>query len=300
MERKVAIWGIGKDYELLRNILNNHGGNVSLEIIALISSKKESFNTMDGIDVIQPSEIKNYSYDYIIIANELRYAEILNQALKLDIQRKNILYSKVYKYPLFDVQRYFNILEGQISIISEDCWAGILYSSIGMEFLSPFINTAINREGYFDLITNPRKFLTQELDIVENGNIHTFPMGSLDGIDIGFYHYASGIEAKLAWERRMIRFNYNNYFIKMTLQNKEEAIRFSNLPIKNKIGLYYEDLQLPSIAYMKEWEDESIRKKYSYQFSTYVRANIDISAPNSKAYDILKILNNEDNYLRKQ
>lgn len=111
------------------------------------------------------------------------------------------------------------------------------------------------------------------------------------------WHYATGEEAKECWDRRVKRFNFNNYFIKMTCQTDNETQEFSKLKLKNKIVFYYKDVGLDSILYMKEWNDVNLRKQYSFQFSTYVRNQV--CGANCNAYNVLKILNGISDSLRK-
>lgn len=72
---EVLVWGIGTSYDRFRRFLNES----QVKINALISSYDEHIKSIDGIDVIKPEDIKNFNYEFIIVASSF-FEEIVKTA----------------------------------------------------------------------------------------------------------------------------------------------------------------------------------------------------------------------------
>lgn len=296
----ILVWGIGADYELCRNLTKYETQNGFINIVALINSFEMKISFLDNIKVILPFQIEELEYDYIFIASHKKYKTILEEAIKIGVQREKILSFELFMIPDFDILSYLKVRESKISLISEDCFSGLFYHEYDLPFMSPFINTAISTNDYFRLISNLKYYMTKTLQKVTEGNVDTYPVGRLDDIEIKFYHYGKWSDIVEIWERRIERFNVQNYFVIMTLYSDEDARRFNDLPIENKIGFYFRNLQLKSVIYLPEWNDYRIRQEYAHQFSAYVRSNLNKLNGAAKAFSMLKILAGETDYIRKK
>lgn len=152
------------------------------------------------------------------------------------------------------------------SIISNNCWGGVLYDYYNMQYLSPTIGIIITPKDYIKFIKNLKYYFNQELtkvdyieshnylflekeyekhmaaqdnnDYLELANPSILNIGRLDDIEIIFLHYKTFDDAKNKWNRRVKRINFDNLIIKFNDQNDCEVIdyiEFNKLDYKNKI-----------------------------------------------------------------
>lgn len=108
------------------------------------------------------------------------------------------------------------LIEKEISIISQNCIGGVFYHDMGMEFLSPTINTFIKEPDFVQMVLNLRYYMS--LHIVMRWG-EEYPIGVLDDLEIHFMHYETCEEAKSAWERRVQRINYDRIIVLATDRN---------------------------------------------------------------------------------
>lgn len=140
----------------------------------------------------------------------------------------------------------------KFTIISNNCWGGLIYNKLGLEYQSPTIGCGIMDEHYFKLCENLNHYFAQKLEFIDpHQSIYydirrkrykkeiDYPVARLDDIEIWFTHYKSKNEAKEKWERRLKRMNPNKIIIKWSQRNSmDEAFvkRFLALPHANKIA----------------------------------------------------------------
>lgn len=97
-----------------------------------------------------------------------------------------------------------------ITFISQNCIGGVLYHDLGLQFLSPTVNTFIPEPGFVKLVLNLRHYMEQEL-VIRWGE--EYPIGMLDDVEIHFMHYETCKEARETWDRRKTRINWDKIFI---------------------------------------------------------------------------------------
>lgn len=144
------------------------------------------------------------------------------------------------------------------SIISNNCLAGSIYHKYHLPFTSPTIGTFLFSEDYLRLLENFRYYMGQPL-VLKDTSTHSeanelmektykFPVGVLGGdVEVLFLHYPSKDEARLKWERRVKRLNFDNLFIMFADSGaagagageydfKEAYVeRFEALPFKHRV-----------------------------------------------------------------
>lgn len=135
------------------------------------------------------------------------------------------------------------------SIISNNCWGGIVSRDRRISYNSPTCGTYFFAEEYIKFISNLKYYLNTELEKLDyekskykeelkNRNQENIVLGKIDDVEIVFVHYDSFEEAKIKWERRAKRVNFNNLLVKFSDQNlfkQEHFERFINLKYDNKI-----------------------------------------------------------------
>jgi len=137
------------------------------------------------------------------------------------------------------------------TIISNNCWGGMIYESYNLQKSSPTVGVYMMASDYVKFISNLKHYLSADLtfinqesarcfnDIKNNKNYPNFPIGLLGGeIEIVFLHYTSEQDALEKWKRRCKRVNFKNILFKFNDQNgctRQDLEKFLKLPHKNKI-----------------------------------------------------------------
>ena len=104
-----------------------------------------------------------------------------------------------------------------ITFISQNCIGGVISHDLGLEFLSPTINTFIPEPGFVKMVLNLCHYMEQEL-VIRWGE--EYPIGVLDDVEIHFMHYETCKDAQESWNRRKARVNWDKIFIIATDRNK--------------------------------------------------------------------------------
>lgn len=155
----------------------------------------------------------------------------------------------------FYIERTLNIRKKSLSIcdfsiISNNCWGGLIYQSYGLPYKTPTIGLFIMPEDYLILIKNLHGYLTRSISFINPKNskyyeelshlssFGKYPIGKLNDIEIHFLHYKSEEEAREKWNKRCSRINYEKVIYKFNDQNgctREQASEFLELSLENKI-----------------------------------------------------------------
>lgn len=131
------------------------------------------------------------------------------------------------------------------SIISNNCWGGITYDKLGLQYLSPTIGMLFKPHDFLKFITNLDFYLSLSPTPRKNGKFKTTADGKnnnlfeaeLGDISLFFIHYKTIDEAIVKWEKRKRRVNKNALFIKWSDSivdgqgvSEEDLQTFSQLP----------------------------------------------------------------------
>lgn len=260
MQKKCLIWGLGESYQKLYNLIKYEElkGNISIEAVV---SKDKLFSVQDGYEVIDPTEILSRDFDYIIVVSSRYYREITADAEKIagkGIKRK-VINGEVLYIPGFDFEKYIRLRENPISIIANDCFGGILYHYLNLEFSSPFINCAIAPDDFLLLANSLEGYMKQPLLMEQEGDIYQCPVGTLtylqNKIRIYFNHAYSFGEAKKDFERRRNRINWDNIFICSNDSRREYAESFEKLPYRKK-NITAEDFECVDSVMLRGYKHE--------------------------------------------
>ena len=110
------------------------------------------------------------------------------------------------------------------TLITNNCWGGVIAHNYGMEFRSPTINLQILPEEFPDFCEHLKFYMKR--DLIECKELapwhedymhHQFgeelpecPLGLIGDILVVFQHYETFEEAKEQWNRRKARIDYDN------------------------------------------------------------------------------------------
>lgn len=251
----VVIWGIGKEFRELYNLLKLHEEIGDYKIIGYIS-KEVPRNVIDHISIYSPEDFfkEKIAFDYILVATDLYFSEIVDYAVnKFTLSRKKIIKASVLTIPYFNWDRYIYIYENQPSIIAENCIGGVLTNLLGLRFNSPFVNVriGIEHDDYWKLLYEFDKYMSMTPDTMPKGKYQSknfagfegrvdFPKLWYDDILIHGYHYKSTEDLLNKWEKRRNRLQDNNEFVIKMIYDVDDLEKFRALQKQNKLGFYSE------------------------------------------------------------
>ena len=152
------------------------------------------------------------------------------------------------------------------TIISNNCWGGMIYESYNLKKNTPTVGLFFMAEDYIKFLDRLNYYINCKLSFINPikskhyqklkniNNYGNYPVGVLDDIEIFFVHYKSENEAKEKWERRINRINFNNLIVKFNDQNgcKEEDLeKFLKMSYKNKLFFTVKDWNVDKKEYIK-------------------------------------------------
>lgn len=164
----------------------------------------------------------------------------------------NIHYKNLIRHTFANFRKS-KLNKEKFTIISNNCWGGMIYESFNLIKQSPTVGLYILPHDYLKFISNIKWYLNQELIFIKpseskNGayikneikdeRFGTYPVAKLADIEIYFVHYTSEKTAIEKWNRRKTRINWDHILYKFNDQNgctNEQLEQFLQLPLKNKI-----------------------------------------------------------------
>lgn len=141
----------------------------------------------------------------------------------------------------------------EFTIISNNCWGGMIYESYNLPKKSPTVGCFFMAEDYIRFLTNLKEYLETDLEFINpqqskwikekevSGDMRfgKYPIGILrlegESVEIFFLHYSSEDEAREKWVRRCKRINWDKMLLKFNDQNgctQEHIEQFFALPYK--------------------------------------------------------------------
>lgn len=124
------------------------------------------------------------------------------------------------------------------SIFSNNCIGGVIYHSLGLQFLSPTINLWMSPSDYIEMLKDPKKyFINGKMKEVRIEEID-YPVGEIEGKRIYGQHYSNFNELKDKWDERKKRINWDNVYVFMIERDGctyKDLVNFDKLPYEHKV-----------------------------------------------------------------
>lgn len=176
------------------------------------------------------------------------------------------------------------------SLFSPNCFAGIIYHRLGMEFKSPTINMLFPvKKQYLKFISNLKYYLRQNLEFIDDDK-YSCPVAMLDDVKIVFNHDKDENVIRENWNRRKKRVNFDNlYFIFDDLADAEysDLIEFNKIESKGKVIFTAKDYgDLKNTVIISKYKKEGNLKAYLLDKSIWTGKNVA-----DKDFDFVKWLN---------
>lgn len=136
------------------------------------------------------------------------------------------------------------------TIISNNCWGGMLYECYNLPKQSPTVGLFIMASDYIKFLSDLRNYINTPLEFIDpekskwknklakDEQFGSYPIGRLKDVEIFFLHYASQEEAREKWNRRVKRINWDRILVKFNDQNgctEKDVEDFLRLPFEHKI-----------------------------------------------------------------
>ena len=143
------------------------------------------------------------------------------------------------------------------TIISNNCWGGMIYESYNIPKESPTVGLFFMASDYIKFLSDLKTYILDgKLSFIDpndskwrdyvsgDSRFGSYPVGVLkksrddEGVEIFFLHYHSKDEAREKWERRCKRINWNKLLVKFNDQNyctEQQFEQFLLLPFEHKI-----------------------------------------------------------------
>lgn len=136
------------------------------------------------------------------------------------------------------------------TIISNNCWGGMVYESYGLRKMSPTVGMFIMPADFVRLCSDLPGHLAQPLEFVapeeskwadalrSNDGWGTYLVGRVGDVELHMLHYRDEATARRKWESRVGRVNYGRILYKLNDQNgaaEEDLLAFDALPLEHKV-----------------------------------------------------------------
>lgn len=161
------------------------------------------------------------------------------------------VYAKIesVKQILFKSYRKKKISNTDFTIICNNCWGGYVYRRYDLPYLSPTIGLYFFADDFIKLCYDLKNYMQKKLifinskdskwysELRKKNNLHV-PIARLGDIEVIFLHYSSEEEARIKWERRVKRINYDNLIFKFSKMNEctnKDLQKFDELLCNKKI-----------------------------------------------------------------
>ena len=285
---KVILWGLGKNLE--KNILaiGSRIQKGEIEIIAVTDKNKDciTYNSQYRFVAIDELSIITKDIDYVLVTTTKYYEEVKEQAINQGFEAERIIPANALAVlNKTSISQIAIFLKRHLSILSNNCWGGITYHSLCMGFYSPLINMAVkNDDEYLKLVSNLKFYMVQPVEYVGVGHNQAkgfdYPIGKIGDVTLDFIHYQNFEEAVKCWERRKRRINYDDLFIMMYSENYETAMRFQEVPIKNKVIFVPNEYNLEYAYWLKN----------DKQYKNFWEVVIDAASGHNAQYDLSQFI----------
>jgi len=264
MLNRVLLWGMGAVYNKYINLVKRLDGE-EFDVVGVTSSLNTHYTMLDGYEIIKREELNDHEIDYVMAMSDDHFIEILNVAVEqIGIPSTKVFPARVIAVPGFSMEKWSTIANSELSIVSNNCWGGILFNTLGLEYRSPFKNVSFSDEDYIRLLENFNYYMEAsprwdgDWDIDTNSG-KQIPLLWLNDVRIRCNHELNPDEAIKTWNRRRKKINYENLLFEMYTESRTVAERFDALNLGNRICFTPFETSMETCVTITK---ESVDKKY--------------------------------------
>ena len=221
-------------------VLNRRYGSISvLGLTNVPPSTNLKDNKTLGV-VLDKKSLASLDYDIIIVSGQdTKLKPVLDEAPQLGLDTDKIVLDRTVCIPGFSLEKYRKLQHSRLSILSMNCWAGFVYHSFGLPFLSPTINLYTTELDFLRLMYDPKLYFDKELRFYsfnfDHDAKHDYPIMLLDNAKLHMLHYDDAESARRKWEDRRLRINWYNLLVMMYTDDPKVLNAFDELPFGKKV-----------------------------------------------------------------
>ena len=239
---KVVIWYQSPQFHVLSialGVLNRRYGSTGIIGLTNMPSVVNMQNKVFGAK-IEKKELASLDYDLIIVSGQdTTLPPVLEEAATLGLDIEKIILDRTICIPGFTLEKYRRLRRLKLSILSMNCWGGLIYHAFGLQFLSPTINLYMNEPDFLRLLSDPMSKLDAELRFystaIDADDDHEYPVMMLGDSKLHMIHYDDAGSARRKWEERRLRLNWYNLLVMMYTDRREMLEAFDRLPFGKKV-----------------------------------------------------------------
>lgn len=267
-----------------------------IEIVGITAQDLPDFKYLDSYRLISINELQAESYDYVMVLSGYYFAEIVKTAMEsANVPREKIISYRILEIPCFNFTQYDFIRKQNISIVSNNCWGGIIYHTLNLECISPFKNISFFSGDYLKILRDLKHYLgvdpvwtgKKEMDVNQNREV---PMLELDDVLIKCNHDLDADKAIQNWKRRREKFNWNNILVEMYTEEPEVEEAFGEVTERFEKRICF-------VPYKSDQKYSMSLPLMKGQTKFYETVNNNAgTGKNAIAYNILNIINGNRDY----
>ena len=226
---KIFLWFVSKDKRFFQD---------AIKILELQNDGLKIVGAAAGEEISNADE-KFFDVILVVGAKNFGMSKIARAARQLNLPEEKLLGDWIVCIPGFALEKYRNLQRSRLSIFSMNCFGGMLSHTLGLPFLSPFINLWLSEKNFIELLHAPRaymekNFLFKEMARQPDLNFD-YPVVALYDIVIYMNHYRSFDAAVEKWNERKQRINWKNIFVTMYTEDEKILQEFDALPYDKKV-----------------------------------------------------------------
>ena len=241
MAYRLVLWGVGNKYNALLNRIHDFEKEDQIRIVGVTANDgMPRARELDGYRIFPKNELNEQDFDYVVVLNERHFGEIRKEIETLLGTPEKVLSYRVFEIPnLRSFGDYVDLKEERLTILSNNCWGGTVYNTLGLECMSPIKNLFLQDEDYLQLLGDPKSYFAKALEFkrydVDINSNKEYPVMQLGDIEVHCNHASNSEEVRELWERRCKKINYENMFVEMYTKDKQIETRFNRLEYEKKI-----------------------------------------------------------------
>lgn len=239
-------------------------------IVNGITSDEQIYDELYGWHFVKKKDVNVMDYDVVIVmTTDSTFKNIRSEMIRLGFSDDVIIPYKVIPLYGFSIEKYIALKRNTPTIIASNCWGGIVYNQLGLEFKSPFINMFEEHEDYIKILKNLSYYMDCDLEFIREGldNIsgQVYPIVKCDDVYLHFNHYRTYEDALECWNRRKKRINWDNLFVMFFEDNERRAKEFADLCYNKKICFTSFKIKEKSTEFIECFDKGTLKGKALWQ-----------------------------------
>ena len=178
-------------------------------------------------------------------------SKITQVARQFKLKEEKLLGDWIVCIPGFTLEKYRRLQRSRLSILSINCFGGMISNLLGLPFYSPFVNLFLSSTDFLKFLRAPRIYLENEPYFERLYDLNNpFPVLSLGDILLNMKHYKEIGDALDKWNERKQRINWYNLLVVSFAEDEKLLAEFDALPYGKKVCFTLFKSDLDSVWYI--------------------------------------------------